>query len=245
MPINDKTSRIVKMFCSTTPERWELQEPFVANGYIYATDTFTAIRVKTDLPDEDNVERKYVPESPPGKKFPLQTLEWAYEKYVVFNYPIKVSQLDTLFESFKKIPVLDYSEQIDCSRCHGDGQLDCPHCHQDYDCPDCQWEGSVGKPRETWELMFDENIYVIVNGTTCVSGSYLIRLREVAKELNQDMVEFQFVDTKDYINPINQLPCYNTAPLFCEVWDALAIIMPLKVEKDPKHHASNVQYVTL
>lgn len=212
---------------------------------MWATDTFTVIRVKTDLPDEDNVERKYVPESPVGKKFPLDILQGIYEKPVVKNYQVSCETFDTMISLFKKIPVLDYSEQIDCSKCNGEGVLECDHCHSEYDCPQCGGNWTIGKPRETGEFMFDENIYVKVDDTTVVSGSYLIRVREVAKELNQDMVEFQFIDRKDYINPINQLPCYNTQPIFVEVGDALICIMPLKVEKDPKHHASNVQMVSI
>lgn len=246
MPINDTTSRVVKMFCSTHAERYELVEPFVANGYIYATDTFSAIRVKTDIPDQDNVGRLPPSENNSmAKKFPLHILEWIYEKPVVYDYVIRVSQLDTLFESFKKVPVLDYSQQVDCPKCHWDWQLDCPHCNQDYECPNCNGDGTIGKPRETGELMFDENIYVIVKDTTVIQGSYLLRVREVAKELNQDTVKFQWIDRKDYIDPIKQVPCYNTQPLFVEVDDAVIILMPLKVERDPKSHASNVQYVTL
>lgn len=52
MTINDKTSRVVKMFCSTHPERWQLLEPYVSQGYMYATDSFTAIKVLTNLPDD-------------------------------------------------------------------------------------------------------------------------------------------------------------------------------------------------
>ena len=118
MPINDKTSRVVKMFCSTHPESYELMDPFVADGYIYATDSFSVIRVPTSLEDEDNVERKYVPESPRGKKFPLNILRETYEKPVVYEHTIRVKQLDILFESFNKVPVLDYSEQVECTKCH-------------------------------------------------------------------------------------------------------------------------------
>lgn len=149
MPINDPTSRVVKMFCTTHPDRYELLDPFVCDGYIWATDTFTVIRVKTDLPDQENVERKYVPESPMGKKFPLNILRGVYEKPVVKNYQVPCSTIDTIIESFKKVPVLDYSEQVDCTRCHGEGILECDHCHSDYDCPQCNGDGTVGKPRET------------------------------------------------------------------------------------------------
>ncbi len=53
MPINDTTSRIIKMFCSDNTFRWELMDPCVSGGYIYATDSFTGIKAKTDLPDDE------------------------------------------------------------------------------------------------------------------------------------------------------------------------------------------------
>lgn len=120
MLINDRTSRVIKMFCSVHNERFELLEPYVANGYIYATDTFSVIRVPTSLEEDENTLRLPPSETySAGKKFPLQVIESVYEKpVVVYDYVIRVSQLDTLFESFKKVPVLDYSYQIKCPKCH-------------------------------------------------------------------------------------------------------------------------------
>lgn len=245
MPINDKTSRVVKMFCSTHPERYQIMDPLIADGYIYATDSFTAIRVPTSLEDEDNVERKYTPESPVGKKFPLDILRDTYAKHVVYEHVIRVKQLDILFESFNKVPVLDYSEQVECTKCHWDWQIECPHCEQDYECPKCNGEWTTGKPKPTWEMEFDQHIYVIIKDTTVVSGSYLLRVREVAKDLNQDTVTIQWVDRKDYIDPIDNNLCWNTAPLFFKVDDAIILVMPLKHKRDPKFNAENIQVVTL
>jgi len=94
-------------------------------------------------------------------------------------------------------------------------------------------------------MEFDSNIYVILKDTTVVSGSYLIRLREVAKDLNQDSITIQWIDRKDYIDPIDHNPCYNIQPIFFQVDDAIILIMPLKYKKDPKLNAENIQVVTL
>lgn len=94
-------------------------------------------------------------------------------------------------------------------------------------------------------MEFNSNIYVILKDTTVVSGSYLLRLREVAKELNQDTITIQWVDRKDYIDPIDNNPCYNIQPIFFQVDDAIILVMPLKHKKDPKYNAENIQVVTL
>ena len=128
-------------------------------------------------------------------------------------------------DTFLRVPVLDYTTMVDCPKCKGSGEVECGHCGSDYECPNCDGSWEIGKPRDTWETQFADDIYVIVNDLTCISGKYLIRCYEVALELGQDTIDFQFIDTDKSITD------YNTAPLMVGISDAVILIMPLKTSR--------------
>lgn len=250
MSLNDPTSRIVNMFCSFRLERFELATPYVHSWYIWATDSFSAIRIKTDLPNDSTPIRSSLiyndstPISssliyPELKDFPLKKLRNIFDRPIIKTYTVRVAYLDKLFESFNKVPVMDYSKQIKCSQCEWEWLLDCCNCNSEYDCEKCNGTGAIGKPIPTSELEFDQKIYVLINGCTYVQWSYLLRISEVAKELWEDIIYFQFFSTEW------DLDFYDKEPIIAKIWEAEILIMPLTIPRNTHLYDSSIQYLNI
>lgn len=188
----------------------------VYKGYIYATDSFVAIKAKTDLPDtlnEDNHMKV------------INTVWPIFSARPQKKYKVSCKNLDIIIDAFKKEPILSRSDMQDCPKCRGQWSYDCPHCHQDMDCEKCEWEWLIGVPKPTWEFKFIDDVRVLIDNNTVINGSYLILVREVARELGKNFVEFQFQSETTGIDN------YNIQPLYCKVDTVKMILMPLKVSK--------------
>lgn len=209
----DTISKVVKTYCSTNNNKPNMQVPFYSNWYLYATDSFTAIRIPSEKWEETTL------------KSIVETIDNTFSKEVVHTYKVELSAMEELSLKFKMIPFLNYSTMVDCEFCSWEWIVECDMWCE-HDCPKCEWYWKVWTPKETGEMICAERNYVLVDKTTAIDCKFFNRIISTTKELWMSEVEFQFSDT----NALSK--AYNIHPLTCKIWDAMVLIMPVKINHD-------------
>lgn len=121
------------------PDSPRFRQPFVRNGFRYATDGRTLICLPASgEPDTENSEGLYIPDFR-AVLAPAESLTFA-------PWPADWESLETKEIEGKSVKCPDcHGETKECMRCRGFGQIECGECEQDYDCPDCKGKGCVGE----------------------------------------------------------------------------------------------------
>lgn len=113
---------------NTVPSRYaELPQPYVKDGWKYATDCRAIVRVPTDEEDTNNVKL-------PNANFFAngETLPWP-------EPDVEEQHADCPeCEGYGTVG------SVDCEECDGVGMTDCEHCGSEIDCHACWGEGVVG-----------------------------------------------------------------------------------------------------
>jgi len=129
----DTTTVDLKPFCGTSGPRYQLDQPWLKNGWVYATDTRIAVRVPPRLgielgPDVTEFKRpdmEKVAGNPFGQ-FPL---------------------VDAV-----PLPDVPVSKPVKCLKCTGTGKVfDCPECEGS---GEVEWEGDYSSHTYTSECYF-------------------------------------------------------------------------------------------
>jgi len=114
--IEEKLHPIFADCCAQKNCIYDIDKPFVQNGFAYATDAKIIVRQKTDAPDTDVV----VPSV--GDLFD-----------------------DFRGGQSVEIPEVEFDERI-CEECGGKGEWICTECKQDVICSACEGNGNFSDP---------------------------------------------------------------------------------------------------
>lgn len=167
--------KILKMFCATYPDlRLEFYEPFYHEKYEYATDGYSAIRIKSgqsNYPENTRIGealRDYFGDKKP--KLAIQILEKDYNKFKV--------------EEMKNYDAV-------CPECDGYGSVKADYNGQTVtaDCPECHGIGSIREMQKTGKLIYAEHqedpTAKICN--TVLSVKYIEKVHVLSIKLGQEI----------------------------------------------------------
>jgi transcription elongation factor Elf1 len=177
MPVN------IKDFCDTERSGTK-REPFIIDGWEYATDGVVAIRRKTDKPNTDHDFR--VPKSIVGIFERKNAIDESKQ-------PIKLPAFESCKECRDK--VFTYHE-VECDECGGEGESECPRCGHESECEECDGTGNVDEmiKCDRCELRYT----VDANETHELAAKYCLLLaRHGVHEIRQaciDTARFEIVD---------------------------------------------------
>lgn len=163
-----------------------LAEPFTRNGYVYASDTHTMLRVRQDL-----LKNEYPghPKAPNAERvLPLHN----------FNELITLQQLE---EAISQCPMEDekiiVTPEVECDECDGDGNVDWEYhssdgrtLHTYYYCPVCDGTGVKyeARYRLTGRRVPENYACVNIYGSS-FNALYLLRLCGTMKMLGIESVK--------------------------------------------------------
>lgn len=127
---------ILRLYACGTHDRPYLENPFVQNGYVYATDGTCLIRVS-----KVNIDRCYDIQDIPNCKqlFDIQDCS---------VYVVNIKELQDLLLRADLVPEMKESEsRIMCDECGGEGVVDWEYdtFTKEFDCPYCDGEGYLNK----------------------------------------------------------------------------------------------------
>ena len=110
--------------------RFYMKEPWVKDGYIWATDSIIAVRIKTDEPDSEAHSKR-----PPCE----QLVQWSAFP-IVDGFPAPVAEV----------------KWAACSTCGGEKKYPCPHCEQLMPCYNCD---QTGEEVESTDVAIGEELF--------------------------------------------------------------------------------------
>lgn len=165
---------ILNSFCSSSDHRIDLSKPFLNGEYVFATDTYSAIRVKS----------WYITGH-------LETIE---------NSLIK--KLHSCFleagKTPKEVPTLQWQVLLDdmktanewkdgkpCEECDGEGITYCEHCESESDCKTCNGRWKTIPDKKTGRKIFEKDDYISINQVTWVNPIYIQRVLTAFFDLNK------------------------------------------------------------
>ena len=121
----------ISKFCGTTHAGYNTEEPFVVNGYKYATNGWICVRIPTDEPPK-----------------PLAGRERYLSVESIFTEPCEESEFFLLERDpeTKSVPTSCDCE-IECPQCKGEGSQECPECYSTVACDQCDGDGLVFDPQ--------------------------------------------------------------------------------------------------
>jgi len=107
-----------------------LHKPVKIKDYIYATNSYSAIKIK-----EDFVCKKYEE----NVKFP--NIEKIFNECEIISETI--ISFDNLLKKFIEIDINYEYDEIQCDECNGDGEYICSCCGSDAECQHCNGTGNI------------------------------------------------------------------------------------------------------
>jgi len=132
------------------------------NGFAYASDSFTVIKV-----DENLLGRTYnvIDEWPNAEKIYSQ-----HKSKEVFEFTT-----DNLISELARIENTFLYETETCVECRGEGEVVCECCGNDTECKDCDGEGEVESQNQFARLEYIGEEKVMFNGV-CLTPRLLQRI---------------------------------------------------------------------
>jgi hypothetical protein len=124
----------LKPFCDKQDFRYAFSNPFVKDGFRYATDSRICVRIPSSEPNT----------IPPEKKKDCPGVNVVFD-----NFPSEgFRNIDELIAGREAsgpydMRDCDCGELNECHKCLGSGTQCCPHCDQDMDCEDCDGTGEA------------------------------------------------------------------------------------------------------
>jgi hypothetical protein len=136
-------------FLSVNGRREWMNEPNEFNGFVYATDAHSFIRIPIQ-----KLANKY------PAHIKTANFDSLYENYPLLQTPIilSVQALKECFQNIKKI-----KGRTECDECNGDGVVTCNYNH-DHECLECNGEGYIQTGNEPM-IYPNKNSYVEVFGS--------------------------------------------------------------------------------
>ena len=207
------TIELLQSFCGKDDIRPHLMNATVqvvhGTKYYIATDALKLIMIPYDSVDRLEItNNKDYPRIKDVVNFELK-----------YKATISISEIQKAIELSPKIDELDYSHQIKCAECDGEGEIECEECGHSYTCDRCGGEGVVGKPVKTGNLVIDNFCFTDLFGVK-INGEYLQTIKDVMEYCKSDTV-----DLKDSPSRVGQLfscgdvwfviaPCVNEEEVF-------------------------------
>lgn len=115
----DQLRKLFKPFCAKETGRYMINDPWVKDGYLIATNGRICVRIPVADADSPPVTEPYPP---------MQDLPWKSE----YEDPIEIPEIPELAK-----------EQ--CMACNGHGVHSCPDCDHRHECGNCKGTGEVAK----------------------------------------------------------------------------------------------------
>lgn len=193
--------------------------PNAQDGYVYATDGHQAIRIPTNL-----LENEYKNQSPItfAKVWPTR------DRMRFSPLEIQPHELQSLLQN---IPTRIVDEVRDCDDCGGEGNIHCDHCHHSHDCEECDGNGyvptgkKIEKADDRYKICFERKTHVaphlLLNLLRCAEATqepiYLVTVCDGKKMLfTTGQIEVLIMNyTKHYIDEFSlhfPLPTAASSP---------------------------------
>jgi hypothetical protein len=175
-----KLNQAFEMFLGNDEMRPILNNPFILNGYTYATDSNVLIRTKNE-----NIDFKFENKAE-GKTPNAETLF----KEKTLNKVMDFSGLD--FESLKTADeLIDSGEDIACEECEGEGEVEWKfeqHTNK-FECPICDGSGFKEETKriKSGNKTFESNTYLKINNSFFYINIFY-KLMKCAKLVGGDIV---------------------------------------------------------
>lgn len=142
-----KNDYCIRMFTGSDTLRPALTKVSLQDGYLYATNSHIAGKIKADL----CVQKYNAVESFPD-------VERVISGHITTEK--KIFSVETLFNDLMKIECCFKPKMISCDNCDGGGVATCEYCDSEHDCKECHGSGET--PGTELELS-SENDCVLFN----------------------------------------------------------------------------------
>jgi hypothetical protein len=146
-PIHD----LLLKFIEQNELRPELNQPFEQDGLVIVSTSHCLIAF-----DKADVSEKYDCQDKPRASGLVKAAPY-------FNNSFDIDVLRSQIKN-KVVDEMDDSQVEECSFCGGEGEIECSECGQDYDCPKCHGDGTIGKSIPTGRKINDPNQIFTIRG---------------------------------------------------------------------------------
>lgn len=177
---------IFKLYIDKKDEREVLHNPFIQDGYVYATDGYILIRVKANDIKSDNYEEHKFPNC--SNLFSNLTNE---SHVTIKDLEKKISKIEMIDETIR------VGEDIKCKECDGSGVVEWEYERwiKHFDCPECDGDGysQMQELKPTGQKIKDpDGVIYIINRYFRVK--YIDVLIETMKYFETETVQIKYSD---------------------------------------------------
>jgi hypothetical protein len=174
---------ILSLCTSPRSLKTELQAPFTNDGYLYATNSFMAVRMSPDKASKTYVEGT----TKVGEVYPREE--------TTNQHTITIDTVDLVGA------LAGYGMYVDarskCQACHGLGEEECFHCGHNSECETCSGQGVQGEEKPVHMLKFSSHS-IQLDGRY-FTPQYLNIVALIALVLKQDTIVFDVRAQKAHV----------------------------------------------